>query len=98
MSAGCNGAGCYGQRAVKINGIRDSADMPKLKQSLPIGVGYALRHAFPTRELFLRPDSGRVRVSNAHRRNRSSFGGYETAAGALLVALPYQLVGTQPCT
>src|SRR6266481_800360 len=98
MSAGCNGAGCYGQRAVKINGIRDSADMPKLKQSLPIGVVYALRHAFPTRDLFLRPDSGRVRVTNAHRRNRSSFGDYETGAGALLVVLPHQIVGNSSFT
>src|SRR5258707_2806308 len=98
MAAGCNGAGCYRQRAVKINWVGDSADMPKLKQNLPTGAVYALRHAFPTRDLFLRPDSRSVRVTNAHRRNRSSFGDYETSAGALLVVLPHQIVGNSSFT
>src|SRR5258707_12669224 len=98
MSAGFNGAGCYRQRAVKINGIGDSADMPKLKQNLPTGAVYALRHAFPTRDLCLRPDSWRVRVTNAHRRNRRSFGDYENSAGALLVVLPHQNVGNSSFT
>src|SRR5258707_321515 len=77
---------------------RDPADMPRLKQNLTTGAVYAVGHAFPTRDLFLRPDSWRVRVPTAHRRNRSSFGDYETSAGALLVVLPHQIVGNSSFT
>src|SRR5260221_2562257 len=98
MAGGLNGAGRYRKRRVKENGNGDSADIAKLKENLPTGAVYALRHAFPTRDLFLRPDSWRVRVTNAHRRNRSSFGDYETSAGALLVVLPHQIVGNSSFT
>src|ERR1700739_3801666 len=66
--------------------------MPQLENNSSPGGVDAVCHAFPARDLVLRPNTRSIRITDTHRRDRGRFRNNQTGAGPLLVVLAHQIV------
>src|SRR5580700_1511344 len=96
MSIGRNRTRSDRECPVKVDRIRYATDVPQLEQNSPIGVVDPIRHAFPTGNLFLRPNTWRIRITDTHRGNGGGLRNNQASAGALLVVLAHQIVWDPP--
>lgn len=81
------------QRAVEKDRIGYAADVPQLHEDTAARLMHGVRHDLPACDLFVRPDAGRVGITDALRRDRRRFADDQARRCAVGVVARHEFVG-----
>ena len=93
VAFGLDRAGRYGQFAIEVAGVGDTANVPQLQENAPASAVHGLGDVMPAAHLLVVPDAGRVGVADAHRADRCRFAENQAGTGALHVVFGHQRIG-----
>ncbi len=93
MARGRDGAGGDREFAVQEERRGNPAHMPELGKNAPARFVHGVGDELPAFHLLVRPQAGRVRITDAHRRDGGRLGDDQPGGGALHVIFRHQLVG-----